>query len=128
MKLVRFLRDTCGTAAIEFAILSTVFFALIFGILEGGYVLYMDLGIQHATEMAARCATVYSSSTCNSSSAIQTYAATQAYGISPPASAFTYSSTTCGNKVTASYTYSFLGSYFWGGSSVTLTGSSCFPK
>lgn len=127
MKLARFLRDTCGTAAIEFAILSTVFFGLLFGILEGGYILYMDLGIQHATEMAARCASV-NSTTCGSTSAIQTYAASQAYGVSPPSSAFTYSSTTCGNKVTASYNYSFLGSYFWGRSSVTLTGSSCFPK
>lgn len=127
MKLARFLRDTCGTAAIEFAMLSTVFFALVFGTLEGGYILYMNLGIQHATEMAARCASV-NTTTCGSTSAIQTYAASQAYGVSPPSSAFVYSQTTCGNKVTASYTYSFLGSYFWGVSSVKLTGSSCFPK
>jgi Flp pilus assembly protein TadG len=127
MKLVRFLRDTCGTAAIEFAILSTVFFALLFGILEGGYILYMDLGIQHATEMAARCASV-NTTICSDATSIKDYAVSQAYGVSPPASAFTYSQTTCGNKVSGSYSYSFLGPYFWGVSSVTLTGSSCFPK
>jgi Flp pilus assembly protein TadG len=127
MRLARFLRDTCGTAAIEFAILSTVFFALIFGILEGGYILYLDVGIQHATEMAARCASV-NTTTCSDATSIKNYAVTQAYGVSPPASAFTYSSTACGNQVSASYSYSFLGPYFWGSSAVTLTGSSCFPK
>ncbi len=127
MKLARFLRDTCGTAAIEFAILSTVFFALIFGILEGGYIIYLNLGIQHATEMAARCASV-NTTTCSDTASIKNYAVSQAYGISPPASAFSYSQTACGNRVSASYAYSFLGSYFWGVTSVTLTGSSCFPK
>ena len=127
MKLVRLLRDTGGTAAIEFAILSTVFFALIFGILEGGYVLYLDLGIQHATEMAARCASV-NTTTCSDATSIKNYAVTQAYGISPPASAFTFSQPACGNQVSGSYVYSFLGSYFWGSAQVTLSGSSCFPK
>ena len=127
MKIGRFLRDTCGTAAIEFAILSTVFFALILGILEGGYILYLDLGIQHATEMAARCASV-NTTTCSDATSIKNYAVTQAYGISPPASAFSYSQPSCGNQVSASYSYSFLASYFWGQSAVTLTGSSCFPK
>ena len=126
MKIARLLHDTGGTAAIEFAIISSVYIMLLFGIIEGGYALYYQLGVQHGAEMAARCASV-NSTTCGSTSAIKTYASGQSYGLSPPVSVFTVSTPSCGNKVDASYTYSFLGN-FWGVMTVTLTGSSCFPK
>ncbi len=126
MKPFRLLRDEMGTAAIEFALTSTAFIMLLIGIIEGGFALWIQAGIQHGSEMAARCATV-NTTTCGSSSAIQSYAAAQSYGISPPASTFTYTTPSCGNQVAASYTFTFLSTFF-GTTHSTLTGKSCFPK
>jgi Flp pilus assembly protein TadG len=126
MRRRRFLRNSDGTAAIEFALTSTAFIMLLIGIVEGGLALWTQIGIQHGAEMAARCATV-NKTTCGSDSAIQTYAASESFGISPPASTFTHTTPACGNKVTASYSYTALTEYF-GMHSFTLTGSSCFPK
>ena len=126
MKLSPPLKDETGTAAIEFAMTSWVFILLLMAIIEGGFALWIQAGIQHGSEMAARCATV-DSVTCGSPSAIQTYAAAQSYGLIPPTSTFTVSTPACGNRVAASYTLTFL-THFFNPSSVTLTGSSCFPK
>jgi Flp pilus assembly protein TadG len=126
MRLRPLIKDETGTAAIEFAMTSWVFVMLLMAIIEGGFALWIQAGIQHGSEMAARCATV-DSVTCGSAANIKTYAAAQSYGLSPPTSTFTVSTPTCGNRVTASYTLTFL-TYFFSPSSVTLTGSSCFPK
>jgi Flp pilus assembly protein TadG len=126
MKLSRSFTDETGTAAIEFAMTSWVYVFFLMAIIEGGFALRIQAGIQHGSEMAARCATV-DSTTCGSTSAIQTYAAAQSYGLNPPTSTFTVSTPACGNRVSASYTLTFL-THFFNPSAVTLTGSSCFPK
>jgi Flp pilus assembly protein TadG len=126
MKLSRSFTDEAGTAAIEFAMTSWVYVFFLMAIIEGGFALWIQAGIQHGSEMAARCATV-DSTTCGSTSAIQTYAAAQSYGLNPPTSTFTVSTPACGNRVSASYTLTFL-THFFNPSAVTLTGSSCFPK
>jgi Flp pilus assembly protein TadG len=126
MKAMKTFLDDTGTAAIEFAITSSVFIMLLVGIAEGGYALWVQLGIQHGAEMAARCATV-NTTTCGTSDAIKTYAAAQSYGVSPPTSTFTVTTPSCGNQVAASYTYTFLSAFF-SHTSATLTGRACFPK
>lgn len=126
MTLPRFVKSETGTAAIEFAMTSWAFVLFLMAIIEGGFALWVHAGIQHGSEMAARCATV-DKTTCGSTSAIQNFAAAQSYGLSPPASTFTVSTPACGNQVSASYTLAFLANFF-NPSSVTLTGSSCFPK
>lgn len=126
MRCPRLIKDKTGTAAIEFAMTSWVYVFLLMAIIEGSFALWVQAGIQHGSEMAARCASV-DKNNCASTGAIQTYAAAQSYGLNPPTSTFTVSTPTCGNRVSASYTLTFL-THFFNPSSVTLTGSSCFPK
>jgi len=126
MRLHRVIKDKTGTAAIEFAMTSWVYVMLLMAIIEGSFALWIQAGIQHGSEMAARCASV-DHNTCASTSAIQTYAAAQSYGLNPPTSTFTVTTPTCGYRVSASYTLTYL-THFFNPSSVTLTGSSCFPK
>lgn len=120
------IKNEQGTSAVEFALTAPAFFAIVFAIIEIGLVLWTQQGLQHGAELAARCATV-NSTTCGSASTITAYAAQQAYGLGVTASVFSYSTPACGNQVSASYPFQFLTSYF-SGASVTLTAQSCFPK
>lgn len=121
-----FLKNRSGTAAIEFAMLSSVFIALLVAIIGGCLAVWIEVGIQHGAEMAARCASV-DQTNCGTTSAIQSYAAAQSYGIAPPPATFTVTTPTCGTKVSASYVLTSITKSL-GIPSVTLTGSSCFPK
>jgi hypothetical protein len=87
--------------------------------------LWTQLGLQHSAEMAARCATV-NKTICGSNSAIQSYAAQQAYGLSPSPSTFTVSTAACGTMVTANYTFNLISNYF-GMSALALGAQACFP-
>ncbi|MBB4370093.1 Flp pilus assembly protein TadG [Bradyrhizobium sp. cir1] len=125
MKLTALWRDKRGASALEFALTAPVFFLFIFGIIEFGLLFWTQLGIQHGSEMAARCATV-NSTLCPSSSAITSYAAQQAYGLTLPAETFTFSTSACGNQVSASYAFNF--PEILNLSPVTLTARACFPS
>lgn len=125
MNFAGFFRDTKATTAVEFGITAPVFVMVIFGVLESGTLLWTKLGLQHGTQMAARCASI-NPGVCASSDDIKAYAVQQAYGLTLPSSAFTPSTASCGKQVSASYTYQFVSHYF-GGPSVTLTAQSCFP-
>ena len=126
MNLCRIIRDERGASAVEFAVTAPVFFALLFGIIESGLVLWTQLGLQHGAEMAARCASV-NTTICGTVSAIQNFAAQQAFGVNPPASTFAVTTPACGNQVNASYSYQFVTGYF-GAPSLTLSAQSCFPN
>ncbi|MEK9279701.1 MULTISPECIES: TadE/TadG family type IV pilus assembly protein [unclassified Bradyrhizobium] len=125
MKLTALWQDIRGASALEFALTAPVFFLFIFGIIEFGLLFWTQLGLQHGTEMAARCATV-NSTLCPSGSAITNYAAQQAFGLTLPAETFTYSSSTCGNQVSASYSFQF--PQILNLSPVMLTARACFPS
>src|SRR5207253_1508315 len=115
-----------GTTAIEFGLTAPVFLMMLIGAIEFGLVMWTQLGLQHASEMAARCASI-NSATCNSVSATQNYAVTQAFGLSPPPSTFSVTTVACGNQVTASYSFLFVASYF-GAPTLPLSAKACFPK
>ena len=119
------LRDRRGATAVEFGLTAPVFMALMFGVVEVALAVWTQFGLQYGVEAAARCATV-NPSTCGTSSQIASYAATNALGLTVPVSTFTASTPSCGNQVQASYTYTFLTSYF-GTPAVTLTARSCYP-
>ena len=118
--------DSRGATIVEFALTVPVFLAMLIGVLEFGLLLWTQLGLQHATEMAARCASV-NSNACGTTANIQSYASTQAYGLNPPPSTFTVSSPACGSQVTANYTFAFVTSYF-GAPTIALSAQACFPK
>ena len=126
MKLKSLYLDERGTSAIEFAVTAPAFFLILFAIIEGALLLWTQIGLQHGTELAARCASV-NTSICGSSGAVQTYAAQQSFALKPPASIFTVSNPVCGNQVSAAYTYKFLTSFF-GLPSFTIRAQACFPK
>jgi Flp pilus assembly protein TadG len=129
MKLFRFVRDSRGATALEFGLLAPAFFAAVIGTFQVGTLLWTQLGLQHATEMAARCASLNSkySTKCNTATATKTYAATQALGMQVPSSIFTVTSgLACGNQVTASYDYTHIAAMF-GVPKITLSAQSCFP-
>jgi Flp pilus assembly protein TadG len=120
------LQDDRGTTVVEFALTAPLFLALLFGVTEAGIALWTQFGLQYGVEAAARCATV-KPATCGTSSQIASYAATNALGLSVPASAFTASTAACGNQVQASYAYTFFvpGVHL---PAVTLSAESCFPS
>jgi len=118
-------RDTGGTSLIEFAVLLPLFVGMVFGMIDLGRLFWIQTAMQHAAEMAARCATI-NTTTCGTATQIQTYAGTQAYGLTLPSNTFAATTPTCGNQVAGSYTYTFLTTLHSG--SVTLAAKSCYPK
>jgi Flp pilus assembly protein TadG len=126
MKRMSLWRDTAGSSAVELGMTAPFFFALLFGLIEGALVLWTQLGLQHATAMAARCASI-DVSTCKDSGTVQSYAVQQTFGVNPPASTFSFTTPSCGNQVSATYQYNFVTTSF-GTPSLTLTARSCFPK
>jgi Flp pilus assembly protein TadG len=126
MKFPRMLRDNRGATAVEFAITAPVFFVLLFGILDGGLLVWTQIGLQHGAEAAARCASI-NSTVCGTPATIQNYAAQNAFGLTIDPTSFSVTSPACGNQVSATHTFVFASGYF-GAPSFTLTAQSCFPK
>ncbi len=61
--LRRFMRASDGAAVIEFAIVVPVFLMFVFGIIEGGRMLWIRNSIQTATEEAGRFAMAHTTAT-----------------------------------------------------------------
>jgi Flp pilus assembly protein TadG len=125
MMLRAFAGDARGASAVEFAITAPIFCMLLVGIVEGGMLLWAQIGLQHGTQMAARCATI-DTSVCGSADQIQSYAAQQSYGLNPPSSTFSFSAAACGNQVSASYRFALISNYF-GMPALQIRAQSCFP-
>ena len=115
-----------GTSAVEFGLTAPVFFMLLLSFFEVGRLLWTQVGLQHGTEMAARCASV-DRTVCGSPSAIQNYAASQSLGLTVPPSTFSVAALVCGNQVTATYAFTAVAPYF-GLPAVTLNAKACFPR
>jgi Flp pilus assembly protein TadG len=124
MKALHRWRDESGATALEFALTAPAFFLLLFGIIEAGLLFWTQLGLQHGAELAARCATV-NRTICSDANATTTYATQQALGLTLPAGTFTYSSPSCGNQVSGSYSFPLPG--FLGVGPITLAAQACFP-
>lgn len=126
MRLNEIRRDERGVTAVEFALTAPIFFMVVFGVVEGGLLLWTQVGLQHGVEVAARCASV-NSTLCGSPSAIQTYAAQQSFGLNPSPSNFTVTTPACGNQVSANFTFPFA-AYFPATPPLALSAQACFPK
>ena len=73
----RFARDTAGNPAVEFGLLLPALLLFVFGIAEGGRLLWTVNALHYSVQEAARCASI-NKTTCGSPSAIQTFAAGRA--------------------------------------------------
>jgi Flp pilus assembly protein TadG len=138
--LRRLWRARSGATAIEMAFLLPVFMLFLLGICEFGRALWTQTALQFAVEAAARCAAV-SPSLCTAEGGttmdVPAYAASQAFGMTIPSSAFTYTpNATCGvasgatgtggAQVTASYLFDAVVPQLVP-VNVTLSAKSCHP-
>ena len=114
-----------GTTAVETALVLPAFILMLFGVIEGGLIFWTQATLQSAVEAAARCAAV-NTTQCGSTSAIQTYAAAQATGITVSSGSFSVTQPSCGYLVSISYSYNFILSYLHSGT-ITLNAQSCHP-
>jgi Flp pilus assembly protein TadG len=126
MRAMRFIRDERGTTAVEFALTAPVFMAAMIGLLEVSLMVFAQVGLQSATELAARCGSI-NRTVCSSTSAIQSFAASSMPGFAVPTSVFSVANESCGTQVTASYAFTFVSTYF-GVPSLTLNAKACFPR
>jgi Flp pilus assembly protein TadG len=115
-----------GTTAVETALVLPAFLLLLFAIIEAGFLFWTQTTLQSAVEAAARCAVV-NSTLCGSTSAIQTYAASQAYGMTISSSSFSVSQPSCGYQVSISYSFNLIVTRLFSTSAITLTAKSCHP-
>jgi Flp pilus assembly protein TadG len=122
--IARLRREERGAAAVEFAMTVPILLLAMLGIIEFGRVLWAQNALHYAVEDAARCASI-DTTTCNSTSATQNFAAT-ASGTTFAPSVFTVSSQPCGNQVSASYPFPFLTSLV--SYNLTLSAQACFPS
>ncbi len=152
--LRKLIKDPSGAVLVEYTLLFPLFVLTIFGAIQAGLLLWTQVGLQHGVDLAARCASVSDAAikagrdvtaqptgcynqngnaTANASR-LKQYAASQSYGLNPPASAFTVSTSPavgCGNLVVASYPYNLLGGTtvedaFYN-FSLTITAQACYP-
>ena len=121
--LPRALADRAGATAIEFAILAPLLLTVLIGVIEFGRVLWAQNALEYAVAEAARCMSV-DPSLCGTRRETQDFAATSS-GMTFPHSIFLVGAAPCGNKVLASYPFTFVTGLF--PYSITLTAQSCFP-
>jgi Flp pilus assembly protein TadG len=154
MILRHILHDTRGSTLVEFTLTLPLFIFTIFGIVQAGLLIWAQIGLQHGVDMAARCMSISTSAylsgqinptSCftayppnatasdlvqSNISAIQQYAATQSYGLSPAPSNFAASTPACGYSVSANYPFNLLGGETVPGVlyvfSLTLSAQSCY--
>jgi Flp pilus assembly protein TadG len=122
MRRARHYGWTSGSVAIEYAIVLPVLLLFVLGIMDSSRLIWTYGTLSRAVEAAARCGSV-NTATCSTSTQIQNYAVTQAWGLSVTASAFTATAVTCGVKVSGTFDFTFnfaLGTY-------TLNVTSCYP-
>jgi Flp pilus assembly protein TadG len=121
----RVTRDERGVAAIEFAITSPVYFLALFGVAQAGLWFWADFSLQRAVDAASRCAAILTA-TCNTTSAIQSYAVNNVVGLSVPSSAFSVTTVSCGAQVSAAYDVPTFTSGL-GLPNITVHVSACYP-
>jgi Flp pilus assembly protein TadG len=121
----RLCTDIRGGTLIEYAVLLPLFVMITVGIMQAGQVLWTQAALQHAVDMAARCASV-NTATCGTPLQVRAYALTQAYGVSLPANTFTASAQPCGNQVVAAYAFTFETMVF-PAASLSLSARACYP-
>ena len=100
----RFRRSQSGTTAVEFAITAPLYLMVAVGILQLSLYLWAVLGLKHAVDMSARCASI-GATDCIDAAATRNYAVTQAYGLSIEPTRFVVAKESCGQSVSVTYDY-----------------------
>ena len=114
-----------GVVALEYAIILPALILLIFGTMDVGRVLWVQVTLDRAVQAAARCASV-NTALCSSPAATQTFAVSQSWGMTPQASVFTVTAPACGNQVAAAMPFTYVIPVLKG-SSYTIHSRACYP-
>lgn len=138
IRSLSFRKNDEGVTAVEFAFVAPAFLMLLFGIMQLSIWVLSAVSVQHAAELAARCAAVKSSA-CGCTSAgcsvagVQRFAASQVVAFDVPTETFAIAGVgvadaSCnGVKVSAAYTpFSFTAG--WGIPTYTTNASACYPS
>jgi Flp pilus assembly protein TadG len=111
-----------GQVAVEFALILPALAMVIVGTLYAGLLMYSVSGLHSAVTAGARCFSV-NSTQCGTTSAAQTYAQRQYYGVNSPT--FTAVLATCGHEVSGTVTMTLdIGMASW---NIPISATSCFP-
>ena len=98
------LSDRSGAGAVEFALVLPAVLMVIVGGIHLCLVSYTLAGLHYATEAAARCASL-DSTTCGTSAGVDTYAKTRFINASGQSASFALATDNCGFAVLGSVTY-----------------------
>jgi Flp pilus assembly protein TadG len=122
----RIRRDSRGATAVEYAIVLTALLLFCLGTMDVGRLMWDEITLDRAVQAAARCAVV-NSTTCGATGAVQTYAASQTYGMTVSSSIFTVSSCAGGGtQVQATLAFHWV-TPFIGPNPLTLVATACQP-
>jgi Flp pilus assembly protein TadG len=119
----RFAGNQGGNMAVEFGLLVPTLMLFIFGIAEGGRLLWTVNALHYSVQEAARCASI-DKTNCGSPTQIASFAAGRA-GAGFASSVFTATVASCGNRVSASYTMPLNIPFM--SNSISLSAQSCYP-
>lgn len=122
--LGRFRADRGGASAVEFAIILPVFVLLVMGSISVAMLIFSVSSLNYAVEDAARCAAV-NKTLCPNATTTEEYALGRYLGPST-SPVFTYSTSGCGNTVTATATYRM--DIVPQLAQIPLTASACHPS
>lgn len=117
------LKDVNGAAAVEFAIYSTLFFAMLFGSIYASILGYTSVSLNGAVESAARCRSL--GVTCTDSATTITYAASKFHDLAGVTPTFTSDTAACGNRVSARASFKL--NWIISSSTIPLSATACFP-
>src|ERR1700758_357487 len=117
-----------GSVAVEYGLILPVLLFMVLGIMDVGRLLGPYPPLYRAAEAAARCGAIGSAS-CTTAGQTQSYAVTQAYGLTVPASAFAVSTSGCGLQVVATLPFNFVIPTFFDSTlgATTLSVAACYP-
>jgi len=119
-------RFSSGAVLIEYAILLPALLLFVLGIMDVGRLIWMQTTLNRAVEAAARCGAI-NTTNCGTFTQIQSYAVTQAFGLTITSAAFTASTANCGVQVVASFPFVFVTPFIAPGT-VTLAATACYPS
>ena len=117
-----------GAAAIEYALILPALLLFVIGIIDTGRVIWTYTTLSRAAEAAARCAAI-DTTQCGTVAQIQSYAVSQAFGLTIDAGAFTVTTEACGIQVKGAYTFtSAIPAFTDVMGTIPLTATACYPS
>jgi Flp pilus assembly protein TadG len=123
----RFVSETRGGSAVEFAVVAPLFFGLVFGVIHFSFVVFAQTTLNSAVEAAARCVSV--GSDCTNSTTTTNYAAAHYQGPNI-GQVFAYSAPTtgtCANMKMVSATATYNVNVVFTTIPISLSAQSCYP-